>query len=174
MVSQLEPAIRTFATNTERTAGLSSETALAAAIKVQEAKLRLAEEQLNPMPLIAPIDGVVAIILRRTGENLTAGEVVLRISATRSERLTGFLRQPLVVDPKPGMEVELRTRSEPRLSAASKVVQVGPAMEAISPSLLAAMRLPPNQPPEPGLRVQFALPPDFKVRPGEHVDVVFR
>lgn len=173
MVAQMEPVLRTFASTAEPMTGLTAEAALSAAIKVQEAKLKLAEEQLNPMPLVAPIDGVVSFVLRKAGENLTAGEVILRISATRSTRVTGFLRQPLTISPKPGMEVEIRTRGEPRQSVASKVVQVGAAMEPITPSILAAMRLPPNQLPEPGLRVDFALPASLAVRPGEHVDVIF-
>lgn len=173
LVTQLEPVMGGYASSADRAAGLSPETALAAAIKVQEAQLRLAEEQLKPLELIAPIEGVVSIVLRRVGENLAVGEPILRISATRSERLTGFLRQPLTVDPKPGMEVEVRTRSEPRQIATTKVLHVGVALEDISLSLLPALRLPPNQLPEPGLRVQFALPAGFKVRPGEHVDVVF-
>ncbi|MBI4625554.1 MAG: hypothetical protein HY736_20320 [Verrucomicrobia bacterium] len=174
LVAQMEPVIRSFASPDAQTAGLSSETALAAAIKVQEAKLRLAEEELTPVALVAPIDGVVSLVLRRLGETVTAGEIILRISATRSERLTGFIRQPIPFEPKPGMAAEIRTRTTSRQSANTKILHVGPVMEAISPTLLAAMRLPPMQVPEPGLRIQFALPEGLTLRPGEHVDVIIR
>ena len=172
LVAHLEPLLRGAGSPEAQAAGLSSETALGAAIKVQDAKLKLAEAQLMPVPLIAPIDGVVSLVLRRVGETVTAGETILRISATQPERLTGFLRQPLVFEPKPGMKAEIRTRTAARLSATTTIIQVGPAMEPISPSLLAAMHLPTTPVPEPGLRVQLALPLGLKLRPGEHVDVV--
>jgi multidrug resistance efflux pump len=174
LVAQLEPIVRNFATPDARAAALSSETALASAINVEEAKLRLAEAELMPVALLAPIDGVVSLLLRRAGETVTAGEVILRISATRSERLTGFLRQPIPFEPKAGMTAEVRTRALSRQSGTTKILQVGPVMEAISPTLLAAMRLPPGQLPEPGLRIQFAIPAGLNLRPGEQVDVTIR
>ena len=173
MVAHLAPILKNYASPDVLAAGLAPETALAAAIKVQEAKLRLAEAQLTPVPLVAPITGVVSLVLRRAGETVAAGEPILRINATRSDRLIGFLRQPLSFEPKPGMPAEIRTRTNARQSALTKIVQVGPAMEAITPSLLAALRLPPNQLPEPGLRIQFALPEGLALRPGEYVDVIF-
>jgi multidrug resistance efflux pump len=174
LVAQLEPIVRSLAPRDEKDPGLAPEPALTAAIKVQEAKLRLAEEQLTPMPLVAPIDGVVSAVLRHPGENVTAGEAVLRVNATRSERLTGFLRQPLTLEPKPGMMAEVRTRTSPRQVATTKITEVGAAMEPISGGLLAAMRLPPNPPPEHALRIQFAMPAGITLRPGEVVDVTIR
>ena len=174
LVAQLEPIVRSLAPRDEKDPSLSPESALTAAIKVQEAKLKLTEEQLTPMPLVAPIDGVVSAVLRHPGENVTAGEAVLRVHATRSARLTGFLRQPLLLEPKPGMTVEVRTRNSARQDATTKITEVGAAMEPISPSLMAAMRLPPNPPPEPALRIQFAMPAGLALRPGEHVDVIIR
>ena len=44
-------------------------------------------------------------------------------------------------------------------------------MEPVPASLQAAMRLPPNTPPELGLRVQISVPDGFVLRPGEQVDV---
>ncbi len=172
LVAQLEPVIRNFATPASQAAGLSTETALTATLKVQEAKLRMAEEELTPIALTAPIDGVVSLVLRRQGEAVTVGEIIVRINATKTEKMTGFLRQPILIDPKPGMTVEVRTRTLSRVSATTKILQVGPALEPISLTLLAAMRLPPTQLPEPGLRVQFAIPAGMTLRPGEHVDVV--
>ena len=172
LVAQMEPIVRSLAPRDDKDPALASQPALDAAIKVQEAKLKLAEEQLNPMPLIAPIDGVVSAVLRRPGENVIAGEAVLRVSAVRAERLTGFLRPPLSFDPKAGMTAEVRTRSSNRLVAATKITEVGAAMEMIPPSIAAALRLPANPPPEHALRVQFALPAGMNLRPGEMVDVV--
>lgn len=172
MIAHLDPIIKNYASPNALAAGLSPETALTAAIKVLEAKLRLAEAQLTPVPLAAPIAGVVSLVFRRAGETVVAGDPILRISATRSDRLIGFIRQPVPFEPKPGMTAEIRTRATARQSATTKILEVGSIMEPISPSLLAAMRLPPSLVPEPGLRIQLAIPNGITLRPGEHVDVV--
>lgn len=174
MVAHLAPIIKNYATPEALAAGLSPDTALAAAIKVQEAKLQLAEAQLTPMPLVAPIDGVISDVLRRQGESVTAGEAVLRIHAPKSARLTGFLRQPLSVEPKVGMTAEIRTRTNTRQVTTTKITEVGAAMEPIPAGLIAAMHLPTSPPPAHALRVQLALPAGLTLRPGEYVDVTLR
>lgn len=174
MIARLEPILSGQNALNPTAAELSGESALAAAIKVQEAKLRLAEEQLSPVPLVSPIDGVVSLVLRREGEVVVAGEPVLRVTATKPARLTGYVRQPLAFDPKPGMTAEIRTRSTPAKVALTTVTQVGVALETISPTVLAAMHLPPTPTPETALRVEFALPASLGLKPGEHVDVVVR
>lgn len=171
LFAHLDPLLRKYATPDAQSAALAPDTALAAAIKVQEAKLQLAEAQLTPQPLVAPIAGVVSLIVRRAGETVAPGDPILRINATRSDRLVGYLRQPLSFEPKAGMTAEVATRTNAREHAMTKIVEVGPAMETISPSLLSAMHLPPNTVPEPGLRVHFAMPQGLNLRPGEHVDV---
>lgn len=171
MIAQIEPRIRAFSTPEQQAAGLSSESAIAAAIKVQEAKLKLAEEQLRPEPLVAPIDGVVSLILRRAGETVVPGEVIARINATKPSRITGFIRQPVTARPAPGTVATVTTRGSPRASGQAKILQVGSAMEPITPSLIAALHLPPNQPVESALRVVLAVPEGMKLLPGEHVDV---
>jgi multidrug resistance efflux pump len=171
LVTTLEPRIRSFAPEGFNAIPSGAE-ALRAAIKLHEEKLRLAEVQLSPVPLIAPIDGVVSLVLRRPGETITAGEPVVQITATRPERLVGFLRQPLGIEPQAGMEVEVRTRTPDRRAALAKVVQVGTHLEPISPTLLGAMRLTDSQ--ELGLRVHVSPPAGFTLRPGEHVDVIMR
>src|SRR5690606_32622571 len=95
----------------ERTIPAAAAEGLQAAIEQKEAQLRLVEAQLSPVPLIAPMDGVVTQLYRRSGENVTSGEPILQISATHSERIIGFLRQPLPLEPQPGMDVEVRTRT---------------------------------------------------------------
>lgn len=174
LIARLEPVLRGLNQTDPQAAGLSGASALAAAIKVQEAKLRLAEEQLSPVPLVAPVDGVVALVSRRAGENVLAGDVVLRVTVPKTERLAGYLRQPLPFEPKAGMAAELHTRGTPIKVVSTTITHVGAALETIPPSTLAAMHLPPTPTPETALRVEFALPPSLNLRPGEHVDVVVR
>lgn len=171
MVANSEPTLNALAPAPEDASKLKTESALAAMIKVQEAKLSLAEAQLTPVAITAPIDGVVSLVLRRAGEAVVPADVIVRITAAKSERISGYMRQPLSMNPKAGMTAEVRTRSGTRRSATTKVIQVGPGLEAIPPSLVAGMRLPPNVVPEPGLRVVLAMPAGLDLRPGEQVDV---
>jgi len=174
LIARLEPALTAITKSDPKAAGLSGDSALAAAIKVQDAKLQLAEAQLSPVPLVAPIDGEVSVVLRREGEGVVAGEAVLRVTSPKPERLTGYLRQPLPFEPKPGMTAEIRTRGTPVKVAVTTIAQVGAALETISPSVLAAMRLPPTPTPETAVRLEFALPAGLSLKPGEHVDVIVR
>jgi hypothetical protein len=73
------------------------------------------------------------------------------------------------------MEVEVRTRSFIRRKGMARVIQVGEQLEPISPTLLAAMRLPVTSiPTDLGLRVHVTPPAGLSLRPGEQVDVIIR
>lgn len=174
LIARLEPVMLGSTVSADQAKGLSGESALAAAIKVQESKLRMAEEQLSPLPLIAPIDGVVSQVARRPGETVLEGDVILRITAPKPGRLVGYLMQPLRFEPKPGMAADIRTRGSPSRTAETSIVQIGVALEALSPTLLAAMRLPTFPLPETALQVEFLLPPGLELRPGEHVEISMR
>lgn len=173
LIEEMEPRIKAMETagaGTDR-----SDEGIRAAIQQKEAELRLIEAQLSPLPLVAPIDGVVTTVFRRTGEAVGTAEPILQISASRPERIVGFLRQPLTLTPQPGTIVELRTRTLRRQVVAAKVEQVGRQFEPIPVSLLSAMRLPVSSvPTEFGLRVHVGIPAGFAVRPGEHVDVIIQ
>ena len=131
-----------------------------------------AESATAPVAIVAQIDGVVSLVVRQPGQMVAAGEPVLRITSSRATRLTGFLRQPLPFDPKPGMLAEVRTRGTSSATAVTTITGVGATMEAIPPGLLAAMRLSEKNAPEPALRIHFAMPAGLSLRPGEHVDVL--
>jgi hypothetical protein len=72
------------------------------------------------------------------------------------------------------MTAKVQTRSGRRIEATTKVIAIGPALEAIPASLAAAMHLPTNPPPEHALQVQLAIPAGMTLRPGEHVDVTLQ
>jgi multidrug resistance efflux pump len=175
LVRRLEPDLQPLETAGNRTIPTAAAEGLQAAVKQKEAQLRLIEAQLSPVPLISPIDGVITQLYRRSGENVTSGEPILQISATRTDRIVGFLRQPLPLEPKAGMEVEVRTRTFLRRVGISRVAQVGEQLEPISPTLLAAMRLPVTAiPTDVGLRVHVIPPPELGLRPGEQVDLIIK
>lgn len=173
LIAGLEPGLQKLSAGDPN--GISSAEGLRAAIQAKEAELRSVEAQLGPIPLLAPIDGVVTVIYRRGGENVATGEPILQISSTRSDRIIGFVRQPLLKDIQPGMQVEVRTRTFSRRVGLAQVAHVGRQWEPISPTLLAAMRLPVSAiPTELGLRVLVTAPSTLPLRPGEQVDLILR
>ena len=175
LISRIEPALQPTDVGSNRTMPSAAVEGLRAAIKQKDEQLRLIEAQLNPLPLIAPIDGVVTQLFRRSGEVISGAEPILQISAVRSERIIGFLRQPLPVEPKPGMEVEIRTRTLQRQMAMATIAQVGLQLEPITPTLLAAMRLPiTTVPTDFGLRIHVTVPAELGIRPGEYVDLILK
>lgn len=174
LIQQMEPRLRELGSLYE-TAGATPTQGLAAAVQHKEAELKQVEAELGPVPLVAPIDGVVTLLLRRSGETVAGGEPILQISASRPDRIVGFVRQPITVNPKPGMTVEVRTRTFQRRVGQARIVAVGQLFEPISPTLLAAMRLPISTvPTEFGLRVHVSAPNALALRPGEQVDLIIQ
>jgi multidrug resistance efflux pump len=128
--------------------------------------------QSSAILLTAPIDGVITSIEHRAGETVVAGDVIATISATDSDRIVGFIRQPFAFTPEPGMPVEIRTRSWDRAAGQSQIASVGAQFVVITN--LAFVR--PNLPPEVGLPLAISIPTELKhiVRPGELVDVTLQ
>lgn len=143
---------------------------VAAGLRVQEERLRLAELQFTPLPLVAPLDGVVTGLHRHEAETVAAGQAILTIVAPQPSHLVGYLRQPLTVRPRRDLPVGIRTRSGPRRSAPATVVEVGHALEPIPATLLALINR--GGSPELGLRVHLSIPTHWQLHPGEQVDVL--
>lgn len=164
LVSTVEPAATQLAVPLA-----TSQQSLAAALRAQHEKLRAAELQLAPTPLVAPFGGVVALLHRRSGETVAAGQPVVTLVAGRPTRLTAFIRQPLSARLRTGATVEVRLRRTERIRLRTRIVSVGHALEPIPSHHLATQspRL------EIGLRVELALPSGLQLHPGELVDVAW-
>jgi multidrug resistance efflux pump len=135
------------------------------AIAAQKARLLLFE---GPVDLYAPIDGVISAISQREGARVMAGSPILTIIPARSERIVGYVRQPLHVIPKEGDRVHIRTRSSTRQSAYGQVLSVGSGLQQVS-SPMRVRGYDNSQ--ERGLPFLVSLPPELKVFPGELVDL---
>ncbi len=144
---------------------------LRAAIAAQEAKLRLTEAELSPITLRAPVDGMVDVIYRRPGEALTAGEPIFSIAPRQAVRIVGYLRPPILEEPRAGTRVEVRTRGPRRQVGWAEVLDVGAQFEAIAPALQTPVR---TANAELGLPLSISVPPSMKIRPGELVDLRFQ
>jgi multidrug resistance efflux pump len=140
------------------------ETPIEEAIKAKEHELEL---NLKPLPLTAPINGVVSMVFRRTGEKVMRGEPILTVSAPDSDRIVGFIRQPVGRIPAVNDKIEVRTRGQRRVKGQGQILEVGAQMEPINPVLLSAdaNRL------ELGLPILVSVPSGFEIRPGEVVDL---
>lgn len=172
LVDALAPAACEFSGRRADATPRSAAETLAAALRVQEEKLRLTEAQLGPTILTAPIDGIVSLVHRRVGETVNTGEPIVTVAATQPARLVGFLRQPLALEPKPGMTVDVRTRTAARHSAPAQILEVGRVMEPVPPTILALLNRGSSS--ELGLRIHLAVPTALHLRPGEQVDVTIR
>jgi len=145
-----------------------SDSPLLAAIAVQEAKLRQTEAELNPIVLKAPMDGIISTIYCRSGEAVTAGQPIASIASLNPVRIVGYLRAPVVEEPRAGMRVEVRTRGLRRVTAPATIMEVGGQLEAMPAILNGPLKLA-NA--ELGLPLDISLPPELKIRPGELVDI---
>jgi multidrug resistance efflux pump len=146
----------------------TTEDVMQASIRVQEEKLRLTEAELSPIKLIVPMDGTISAIHHRSGEAVMAGETIVTLTALTSDRILGYMRQPLYVEPKIGMKVEVRSRSFRSVVSQAHIVQVGSQMEPISPALSPVTGTHLH---EVGLPVLVSLPPAQRLLPGEIVDL---
>ena len=143
--------------------------AISAAVAVQDEKLRLTEAQLNPITLKCPMDGMVSKIYHRSGETIVAGDPIITLTASRSQHIIGYLRQPLPFEPKSGDPVKIYTRRPHRQVATTQILQVGVQMELVT----APMRLRGySAAMERGLPVLLSLPPGLELHPGELVDLM--
>ena len=142
---------------------------LQAAIAVQESKLHLTEAELSPITVYAPIDGIISTIFHRAGESVTPGQPIVSVATLNPVRIVGYLRPPISDEPKPGMEVEIRTRGLPRTVGLAHIVEVGTQLETVPATLLGPMKMANT---ELGLPVEINLPSSLKIRAGELVDIV--
>ena len=139
-----------------------------ATLAVAEQELRLAEAQLAPIILTAPMSGRVSRLDLPVGSIVLAGVPILTIASSIPDRITGFLGQPLRLEPEIGMKVEVRSRGLVRRSGAAQVVDIGPRIVLFdAPLRVRGM----GAAQERGLPVVLNVPANMSLRPGELVDL---
>ncbi len=142
-----------------------------AAIRVQEQKMEALLAEAAPLPIYAPISGVVSLVHHKRGEYVAAGDSLLRIESAEPAYIVGYLRQPFTVQPEPGMAVEVRTRKPGRSFFEANIEQIGAHIRMIDSQLQR-----PGAIYESGLPVKIAIDPSLEIAlsPGEIVDIVLR
>jgi HlyD family secretion protein len=160
-IAQLQP------TNTTEISKVTDQP-LQTAIAVEESKLRLTEAEFSPITLHAPVDGMVDVIYHRVGEAVTLGEPIVGIAPSNAVRIIGYLRPPILEEPKLGARVEVRTRGPHRQVGAANIIEVGTQFEPLPPALQIPVRLANT---ELGLALSVSVPSSLNIRPGELVDL---
>jgi len=135
-------------------------------------KARIAElqESLKPVTLKAPMSGIISTIYHRAGEKVVKGVAILTVTAPNSDRVVGYLRQPIHARPTTNDTVVVRTRSTKRQIITGAIERVGSQMELINPALLSTD----GNRVEVGLPILVRLPEKTKLVPGEFVDVTIQ
>jgi multidrug resistance efflux pump len=123
----------------------------------------------TPLLLRSPIDGTVGSIMRRAGENVLAGDIIVTIHALTGDRIQAYLRQGMLEVPRPGTPVTVRCRSHSREEGKATVEDVGYRYEAITNQAL----LRPGVLFERGMPIGITMPESLRsiLHPGELVDV---
>lgn len=170
LISEIETSMNAVRDSVQRL-DVEVPEALRRIVEVEEQEIGNMESQLAPVAFKAPMDGVVSVIYRRAGEQVTDGEPLLQLSAVSSDRIVAFIRQPLTLEPHTNMVVEVRSRSLSREVGEGRVLAIGSQMEPILPQLLPGGN---SNTLEYGLPILVSLPAGMRVFPGEVVDLVAR
>ncbi|MCX6895842.1 MAG: biotin/lipoyl-binding protein [Verrucomicrobia bacterium] len=141
---------------------------LKSALAVAEAKFQLTAAEFQPIILTAPISGRVTKISALAGANVAAAAPIVSIADSEVKRIIGFIGLPLRIEPKVGMEVEIRSRGLSRVVGHSRITYVGPRIEIFNaPMRLRSM----ESAQERGLPIALPPPPNMHLLPGELVDL---
>lgn len=137
-------------------------------LEVAAEKFRLAEAKLQPIVLRAPISGHVTKLAAANQAYVTRGQVVASIANPKAERIVGYIPQPVRVEPRIGMPVEVRSRGAGRIVARSVVADIGPRIELFdAPLRIRGM----GAAQERGLPIVVSVPDQMPLRPGELVEL---
>lgn len=138
-------------------------------IKAEEAKL---QAEFQNIILRAPIDGTVSVISNRPGERIVPGRPIVVITPLTSDRVIGYVRQPINVKPKINDWVEIRRQTYDRAIGLGRVVQVGTQLDRVDPSLLPAPAAGAANTVELGLPFLVKVLDKMELSPGERVDLI--
>ncbi len=141
-----------------------------AVVRVGETVVRIQPDAAPPdaVEVPAPVSGVISALLVQPGEQVRAGEPVLRIAAERSEHIVCHLPELWQKRVAPRQQVWIRHREGGDGWLESVVAGIGPLVEQVP-----AHQLPDGVTPHWGLPILIEMPPALVVKPGSLVEVRF-
>jgi multidrug resistance efflux pump len=143
--------------------------ALQADIAAQQAIVAEVQERRQALALKAPVAGQIALIAKRPGESILAGDPILTIVGAGANRVTAYVDERAATAFKVGDMVELHSRTHPSTVARGTILKVGAYIEPfplrlqMSPVML-----------QHGFQVLVGELPDNVYRPGETLDLRVR
>jgi multidrug resistance efflux pump len=181
-VTEVERSLERLKLASAQTTPAADSEVLRASIALQEQKLKETEALMSPISLTAPLEGIVSMVYRRSGEQVAAMEPIAVIVSEQAERIVAYAIPP-IPQPSTGTGMEVRKRSVRRELAQSKVTVSAPYLDLVPPTLFVPgtsgnMGL--NSRPLSGLNAQspvvgapfvVAVPAGLNLRPGELVDL---
>jgi len=141
------------------------------ALVVEEEKIKIFEQKMKPLQLLAPISGIITAVHHQAGEQITAGQPVVLITSQKSGRIVGFLPPAFPITPRVGMKVEVRTRAPKRVTAMAKVTGIGPHLEIVTNTFVQPLLVRPTVVQPLARPISISLPPELKLLPGQPVDL---
>jgi len=141
------------------------------ALLVEEEKIKIFEQKMKPLQVLAPISGTVTAIHHQAGEQLTAGQPIAVITSKEGARIVGYLPPGFPVLPRIGMNVEVRTRTSTRQTALGKVTGIGPSWETVTNVFVQPVMVRPTVVHPLGRPISISVPPELKLLPGAPVDL---
>ncbi|MGO9114650.1 MAG: HlyD family secretion protein [Thermoguttaceae bacterium] len=143
---------------------------IAAAAQAEQAKIHEVEVQISRLVIRAPpMHGMICAINHWPQSAVKAGEPIVTIGSDERRYLVCYVRQEQHVDPKEGMDVDVRKRAAIAPTVRTVVERIGPQVEQIPIHLARDPKFP-----EWGLPVRITLPKDFPGYPGELFEVTFK
>lgn len=139
-----------------------------AALAEANERLRLAEVQLQPLVLRAPIAGRIIKLDFLTQASVVRGDIIATVASPNVDRIVGYIGQPVRLEPTVGMRTEVRSRGAVRKTGEARIAHVGPRIELFdAPLRIRGM----GAAQERGLPIVLTVPPNLTLRPGELVDI---
>jgi len=169
IIADLEESLAALAMPAPDENLVSEPNPILASIRVQEERLRLAEAELKPVKLYAPIDGVLSAIYKRPGQAVAADEPILALESQEGTHILAYVRQPMRDLPEVGSEVEVRRRNQQRELGAAQILSIANHFEPISELLMHTLNSPLSV--EYGLPVLISMPTGMDLIPGEVIHV---
>lgn len=142
---------------------------LQADIAAQQARVQEVQDRRQALALKAPVTGQVALISRRPGESMLAGEPVLTIVGDGGNRVMAYVDERASFQLSAGDSVELHSRTHPSTVVRGTILKVGAHIEPFPLRLLANPLMPQH-----GFQVLVGELPENAFRVGEALDLRLR
>lgn len=136
------------------------------ALNVQEALISGIKQRRAMLVLTAPVSGQISRIFHHPGETVLAGDPILAMTDTSSQRVLAYVDERSAGQIQEGSEVRLQSQGRPERIATARVARAGTAFQELPISL----RLTPILP-EWGFPVLIGDIPRGVFLPGERLSV---